>query len=186
MPFEFARLAIPDVILVEAKVFGDDRGFFGEVYKLSAFANNGMLPTFVQDNRSRSRRGVLRGLHYQLYPHAQAKLVFVTRGEIYDVAVDIRKGSPYYAQWVGAALSDRNHRALFVPEGFAHGFVALSEEADVVYKVSSEYSPEHECGILWNDPALTIAWPIKNPVLSPKDACLPRLAAAENNFEYAG
>jgi dTDP-4-dehydrorhamnose 3,5-epimerase len=186
MPFEFARLAIPDVILIEAKVFGDDRGFFGETYKLSEFIGNNVPQSFVQDNHSRSKQGVLRGLHYQLRPHAQAKVIFVARGEIYDLAVDIRRGSPYYGQWAGAVLSDRNHRLLFVPEGFAHGFLTLSEEADVIYKVTSEYSPEYERGILWNDPDLRIDWPIESPVLSPKDACLPRLADADNNFEYSG
>jgi dTDP-4-dehydrorhamnose 3,5-epimerase len=182
--FEFTPLAIPDVVLIEAKAFADERGFFGEIYKLSEFAGNRVSESFVQDNHSRSKRGVLRGLHYQVRPRAQAKLVFVPRGEIYDVAVDIREGSPHYRQWVSAVLSDRNHHALFVPEGFAHGFVTLSEEADVIYKVSHEYSPEHERGILWNDPALGIEWPVKSPALSPRDASLPSLAEADNNFEY--
>lgn len=186
MAFSFKRLELPEVILLEAEVFGDSRGFFLETYKRSAFGKCGIAQVFVQDNQSRSIRGVLRGLHYQKHPAAQAKLVSVVHGEIFDVAVDIRKGSPSYGRWVGAVLSDQNHRLLFIPEGFAHGFLTLSDEADVVYRVTSEYSPEQDRGILWNDPALGIDWPIKSPVLSPRDACLPRLVEADNNFEYVG
>jgi dTDP-4-dehydrorhamnose 3,5-epimerase len=185
MPFSCERLELPEVILLGAQAFGDCRGFFLESYKRSLFEKCGIAQVFVQDNQSRSTRGVLRGLHYQKPPAAQAKLISVVRGEVFDVAVDIRRGSPSYGRWVGAELSDQNHRLLFVPEGFAHGFVVLSEEADVMYKVSREYSPEHERGILWNDPALGIEWPIQSPVLSPRDASLPRLAEADNNFEYA-
>jgi dTDP-4-dehydrorhamnose 3,5-epimerase len=186
MPFSCKRLELAEVIMLEAEAFGDSRGFFSESYKRSAFEKCGIAQVFVQDNQSRSTRGVLRGLHYQKKPAAQAKLVSVVRGEIFDVAVDIRRGSPHYGRWVGAVLSDRNHRLLFVPEGFAHGFLTLSDEADVIYKVTSEYSADHDRGILWNDPALRIDWPIQIPVLSSKDACLPRLAEADHNFEYVG
>jgi dTDP-4-dehydrorhamnose 3,5-epimerase len=129
---------------------------------------------------------VLRGLHYQNHPAAQAKLVLVMRGEIFDVAVDIRKGSPFYGQWVAEVLSDQNHRSLFIPEGFAHGFVVLSEEADVAYKVTAEYSAKDERGIIWNDPRLGIDWPTKSPLVSPKDAQLPFLENAENHFYFEG
>lgn len=185
MSFIFTRSEIPEVISVEAEGYLDGRGFFEETYRQSTFNENGITCNFAQDNHSRSKRRVLRGLHYQKYPAAQAKLVSVTRGEIFDVAVDLRKGSPSCGRWVATVLSDRNHRLLFVPEGFAHGFLVLSEEADVIYKVTAEYSPEHERGIRWNDPDLAIDWPIKNPILSPRDAALPLLKDADNNFEYS-
>jgi dTDP-4-dehydrorhamnose 3,5-epimerase len=178
----FSRLSIPDVILVEAKAFPDNRGFFMECYKESAFKQ--YIPhRFVQDNLSHSKKNVLRGLHYQLRPKAQGKLVYVVRGEIYDVAVDIRKNSPTYSRWVSQVLSSENHKMLYVPEGFAHGFLVISDEADVVYKVTDEYSPQHERGILWNDSDLAIEWPAKEPLLSKKDSELPRLKEAENNFD---
>ena len=144
MSFNFSRLQNPDVVLVETKCFEDERGFFLEFYKRSEFSDSGIPYPFVQGNHSRSKCGVLRGLHYQKQPAAQRKLVSVIRGTIFDVAVDIRKGSPFYGRWVSAVLSDQNHRLLFVPEGFAHGFVVLSGEADVVYKVTAEYSAENE------------------------------------------
>jgi dTDP-4-dehydrorhamnose 3,5-epimerase len=184
MPFTFSRLAIPDLILIEAKAFVDERGFFSETFQRSEFLKHGIPYSFVQDNHSRSRRGVLRGLHYQKQPAAQAKRVSVIRGEILDVVVDIRKGSPFYGLWTATVLSDQNHRSLFIPEGFAHGFLVLSEEADVVYNVTAEYSAEHERGIVWNDPTIGIAWPIRAPLLSPKDARLPALEDADNNFLY--
>jgi len=186
MPFTYKRLDIPEVILVEPKVFPDERGFFMETYKYSEFAANGIPQRFVQDNFSHSVRGVLRGLHYQKVPAVQGKLVMVVRGEIFDVAVDIRKGSPTYGRWVGVRLSSENRRMLWVPEGFAHGFVVLSEEADVMYKVTSEYAPELDRGIRWNDPEIGIDWPVKNPILSPKDNTQPFLAEADNNFVYGG
>ena len=186
MPFTFARLEIPDVILVEVQSFKDDRGFFRETYKQSEFLKNGATGSFVQDNHSYSKRGVLRGLHYQKPPNAQAKLVSIVRGEIFDVAVDIRRGSPTYGKWVAQILSRENHPMLYIPEGFAHGYLVLSEEADVVYKVTSEYSPENERGIIWNDPQLAIQWPIERPILSPRDARYPTLADADNNFVYKG
>jgi dTDP-4-dehydrorhamnose 3,5-epimerase len=182
--FRFTHSDIASVILVEPTAFPDPRGFFSETYKQSEFGRNGIPHTFVQDNHSRSKRGVLRGLHYQKKPAGQAKLVSAIRGEILDVAVDIRKGSLSYGRWVAAVLSDQNHRLLFVPEGFAHGFVVLSEEADVVYKVTAEYSAENERGIIWNDPLIGIDWPIKDPVLSLKDAQFPTLENADNNFQY--
>lgn len=182
MPFTFKRLEIPDVILVEAKAFSDERGFFMESFKESIFNTNGIDTRFVQDNYSHSTKGVLRGLHYQKNPKAQAKLVMVIRGEIFDVAVDVRKGSPTYGKWVGEVLSEQNHRLLYVPEGFAHGFLVLSSEADVVYKVNSEYSPEHERGVLWNDSYLNIKWPTNKPIMIKKDLELPTLQNADNNF----
>lgn len=151
MPFGFKKLSIPEVILVESRAFSDERGLFMESFKESIFSANGINTKFVQDNYSHSVKGVIRGLHYQKDPKAQAKLVMVTRGEIFDVVVDIRKGSPTYGRWVSQILSDKNHNLLYIPEGFAHGFCVTSEKADVLYKVNSEYSPEHERGILWND-----------------------------------
>jgi dTDP-4-dehydrorhamnose 3,5-epimerase len=184
MPFTFRRLKIPDVILIEAKPFTDSRGFFAETYRHSDFANNGIGEAFVQDNQSRSKRGVLRGLHYQKRPAAQAKLIGVVCGEIYDVAVDIRRGSPTFGRYVAQVLSEQSHRLLYISEGFAHGYLVLSEQADVVYKVTSEYSPQNERGIIWNDPQLAIQWPIKSPMLSPQDMKHPVLADADNNFGY--
>ena len=184
MPFRFQRLSIPDVILVKARAFEDRRGFFAETYKRSAFAANGIPDAFVQDNYSHSVRGTLRGLHYQKPPQAQAKLVMVLKGEIFDVAVDIRNDSPTYGQWVGKILSDENLNMLYIPVGFAHGFCVLSKEADVVYKVTAEYAPELDRGILWNDPTIGVRWPIAEPELSSKDARLPTLQEAEINFVY--
>lgn len=184
MPFNFKRLEIPDVILVEARAFPDERGFFMESFKESAFAENGIKTKFVQDNYSHSIKGVLRGLHYQKDPKAQAKLVMAITGEIFDIAVDVRKGSPTYGKWVSEILSEQNHKLLYVPKGFAHGFIALSNEADVVYKVDAEYSPEHERGILWNDPDVGIKWPIEKPIMIKKDLELPILKNADNNFVY--
>ena len=185
VPFEFRPLEIPDVILVEPKAFGDGRGFFMETYKASAFEAGGIRRPFVQDNYSRSGRGVLRGLHYQKEPAAQAKLVSVVRGEIFDVAVDIRAGSPTYGRWVGQTLSEQNRRMLYVPRGFAHGFCVTGEGADVHYKADNEYSPEHDRGIAWNDPEIGIRWPVSEPELSGKDRGHPGLAGADNEFRYA-
>lgn len=184
MPLRFRPLDIREIVLVEAETFKDHRGFFMEIYKRSDFQANGIPQDFVQDNYSHSLRGVLRGLHYQMQPKAQGKLVSVIRGEIYDVAVDIRRGSPSYGKWVGVRLSHRSRLMLYVPEGFAHGFCVLSETADVIYKVTEEFAPELDRGIAWDDPALSISWPIEDPILSPKDALLPRLAEAENNFVH--
>jgi len=184
MGFAFKKLDIPEVILVAVKSFLDDRGFFMEYFKESIFINNGINTKFVQDNFSHSTQGVLRGLHYQESPKAQAKLVIALRGEIFDVAVDIRKGSPTYGKWIGKILSEQNHNLLYIPEGFAHGFCVLSKDADVLYKVSNEYSPAHEKGIIWNDPDLNIQWPIDKPILVEKDLQSPFLKNADNNFVY--
>lgn len=186
MPFQFKRLEIPDLILVIPKVFRDDRGFFLETYKRSDFVKFGIKEQFNQDNHSFSRKGVLRGLHYQLNPKAQGKLVRCLKGKIFDVAVDIRKGSPTFGKWVGVELSEDNFHMLYIPPGFAHGFVVLSEEAHVLYKVTNEYSPEHDRGIIWNDPTININWPISNPILSDKDRKWPTLEEAEINFYYQG
>ena len=156
-----------------------------ETYKYSEFASAGITEHFVQDNYSRSTKGVLRGLHYQKHPKAQGKLVMVITGEIYDVAVDIRKGSPTWGKWVGQTLSGENHHMLYVPLGFAHGFYVTSDEADVVYNVTGgEYAPEIEAGIIWNDPGIGIDWPGNSPILSEKDAILPVLKDADNDFVY--
>ncbi len=186
MPFIFKRLEIPDIILIEPKIFKDARGFFMETYKYSEFRKNGIEYEFVQDNHSKSKKGVLRGLHYQLKPMEQGKLVRCIRGRIWDVAVDIRKGSPWYKKWVAIELSEENKLMLWVPPGFAHGFVALEDNTEVVYKVTKEYAPELDRGIIWNDPDIGIEWPIENPILSEKDSKLPRLKDAENNFIYGG
>ena len=180
----FEPQSIPEVILVKPKLLTDERGFFKEAYKLSVYQEGGITDTFVQDNHSRSAKGILRGLHYQLNPKAHAKLVSVVRGEVLDVAVDIRKGSPHYGQWVSAHLSEDNHHQLYVPVGFAHGFYVLSEVADVVYKISGEYSAEHDRGVAWDDPELNIDWGTDAPILSDKDTSQPSLALADNNFSY--
>lgn len=182
---EIEALAIPEVKLIKPRVFRDDRGFFLERWKASAFRAAG-LPDFVQDNHSRSSRGTLRGLHYQLPPAAQGKLVSAVRGEIFDVAVDIRRGSPTFGRWVGAILSEENLHQLWVPDGFAHGFVVHSASADVIYKVTTEYSPEHDRGLLWNDPDIGIDWGVDAPLLSAKDQTQPRLAEIGDAFRYTG
>jgi dTDP-4-dehydrorhamnose 3,5-epimerase len=184
MPFSFQPAVLPDIIIIETQLFRDDRGFFSESYKQNDFLKAGISETFVQDNFSFSVQGVLRGLHYQKTPYAQAKLVFVSKGEVFDVAVDIRKQSSTYGQWVGITLSGENGRMLYIPAGFAHGFFVLSGEAYVTYKVTSEYSPALDRGIIWNDPDIDIAWPAPNPLLSPKDAQLPRLREADNDFIF--
>ena len=184
MTFTFKKLNIPEVILVEKQSFSDHRGFFLENFKTSSFVSGGINTKFVQDNFSHSLHGVLRGLHYQKNPKAQAKFVTALRGEIFDVAVDIRKNSPTYGQWVGEILSDENHKSLYIPEGFAHGFCVLSEEADVFYKVNNEYSPENERGIIWNDSQININWPIDVPVLHNKDSGLPLLQNVDIDFIY--
>ncbi|SHF11823.1 dTDP-4-dehydrorhamnose 3,5-epimerase [Lampropedia hyalina DSM 16112] len=176
--------AIPDVLILEPKVFGDARGFFMESFNQQQFAQHtGLAVPFVQDNHSRSAKGVLRGLHYQIQ-QAQGKLVRVTQGAVFDVAVDVRRSSPTFGQWVGAELNDRNHRQLWVPAGFAHGFVVLSDSADFLYKTTDYYAPQFERSIAWNDPAIGIDWPlaahgIKQPLLSAKDQAAVALAEAE-------
>lgn len=175
MPFLFSTLKIPDVKLVTPNHYDDNRGYFLESYKESEFSVNGINKKFVQDNFSHSVYGVLRGLHYQTKPKEQAKLVSVLSGEIFDVAVDIRKDSPTFGKWVGEKLSNKNHKMLYIPEGFAHGFCTLTDTADVLYKVTNEYSPNDERGIIWNDPDISISWPISKPIISEKDQILPTL-----------
>jgi dTDP-4-dehydrorhamnose 3,5-epimerase len=173
--------AIPGVLILEPKVFGDDRGYFTESFNRSAFADaTGLRHEFVQDNHSRSTKGVLRGLHYQLPPHAQGKLVRVAHGVVFDVAVDMRERSPTFGFWVGVELSDQNHRQLWLPAGMAHGFVVLSETADFLYKTTNYYAPHAERSVRWNDPTLAIKWPrLDRPfTLSSKDAAAPLLADA--------
>ncbi len=179
MPFEFEPLEIPGLIVIRPKVFKDPRGFFLETFKRSDFADNGIKGEFVQDNLSFSTRDVIRGLHYQLPPEAQGKLVSVIKGRAWDVAVDIRKGSPYFLKWHPVELSEENHTMLFIPPGFAHGFVALSDEVHFLYKCTFEYAQDLERGIRWDDPDINIEWPIENPIVSDRDANLPLLKDAE-------
>lgn len=184
MPFQFEPQIIPELILIKAEVFPDDRGFFMETYKASVFTAGGIPGRFVQDNLSYSKKGVLRGLHYQLEPMAQGKLVGCLSGKIFDVAVDIRQGSPTHGRWVGAYLSADNRQMLWVPEGFAHGFQVVSEEALVLYKVTKEFSAAHDSGIAYDDPALGIQWPLPNAIVSAKDAALKTLEATQPGFVY--
>ncbi|CAB5521656.1 dTDP-4-dehydrorhamnose 3,5-epimerase [Stutzerimonas stutzeri] len=172
--------SIPDVLIIEPKVFGDERGFFYESFNAAAFeAATGLQRQFVQDNHSKSQRGVLRGLHYQIQ-QPQGKLVRVVAGEVFDVAVDLRKSSPSFGRWVGTHLSAQNQRQLWIPEGFAHGFVVLSESAEFLYKTTDYYAPEHERSLLWNDPELGIEWPFDEPPqLSAKDQAGKCLSDAE-------
>jgi len=173
------------VFVLEPTVYKDERGFFMESYNEQTFRKLGFDIQFVQDNHSLSvKAGTIRGLHYQLHPKAQTKLVRVTRGAIFDVIVDIRQGSPTFGKWQGFILSADNKRQLLVPKGFAHGFCTLVENTEVQYKVDEYYSPEHDRGILWNDPALGIDWPVTDPILSEKDANHPLLADAEMNFVW--
>ena len=170
MSFEFEKQNIEDVILVKPKVFGDNRGFFMESYKKSEFAANGITVEFNQDNHSKSTAHVLRGLHFQKPPYGQAKLVRCTRGRIYDVAVDIRPYSETFGKYVKVELSEENKHMLFIPDGFAHGFVVLSDVAELMYKASGEYAPQADCGIIWNDETINIDWGIDfEPILSEKD-----------------
>ncbi len=159
---------LPGVLLIQPKTFADDRGFFLETFQNNRYNELGVSKPFVQDNLSRSHKGVLRGLHYQL-PHPQGKLVYVVRGKVLDVVVDIRVGSPTFGQYICHELSDENHIQIYVPEGFAHGFVTISDEVDFIYKCTDYYNPSCEKGVLWNDPQLNINWQIDNPLLSPKD-----------------
>ena len=174
MPFDFKKLAIPEVLLIVPRVWSDERGFFMETYKRSEFAAMGIGEAFVQENHSSSLRGVLRGLHFQQPPEAQSKLIRVISGNIFDVAVDLRRESA--TRWVGAELSAESRTLMYIPAWCAHGFCVLSEHAEVVYHTSTEYSPEHESGIMWNDPAVGIQWPITDPIVSDRDKQWPLLA----------
>ncbi|MDR2392482.1 MAG: dTDP-4-dehydrorhamnose 3,5-epimerase [Planctomycetota bacterium] len=178
---ERVELAIPDLLLLQPDVFGDKRGFFFETYRRNEFADFGITADFIQDNHSGSIKNVLRGLHYQL-ARSQAKLVRVVRGEVYDVAADIRRDSPWFGKYCGVILSGTNRRVLYIPEGFAHGFFVLSDTAEFAYKCSDYYSPNDERGILWNDPGLGIEWPVPpgvQPILSSKDAAYGTLAETD-------
>lgn len=180
---EIITMEISEVKLVRPRIFDDSRGFFLETYSQKRYAEMGMPAEFVQDNHSQSSKDVIRGLHYQLSP-GQAKLIHVVRGEIFDVAVDIRRGSPTFGKWVGATLSAENKHQLFVPTGFAHGFAVMSDIAEVEYKVDDYYNAEMERGIAWDDPAIGVDWPVESPVLSDRDKGNPSLADAEIDAEY--
>ena len=188
MTFNFTRLSLPDVVLIQPTRYDDDRGFFSETFRASAFEQYVRDP-FVQDNLARSTAGVLRGLHFQLDPKAQGKLIQVVGGEIYDVAVDVRRSSPTFGRWVGTALSAETGHMLWVPPGFAHGYVVTSDGAHVAYKVTAEYEPALDRGIRWDDPDIGIEWPNlgpigpKDPIVSEKDRALPLLSEAETLFE---
>lgn len=173
--FQFEPGPISGIVLIQPKLTEDERGFFMEDYNQRVFAQNGISATFVQDNHARSTKGVLRGLHFQREPMAQDKLVRVIVGEVFDAVVDIRPGSPTYGQSFGVHLSAENKQMMFVPKGFAHGYVVLSDVAEFVYKVSNFYSPQHDGGLLWSDPELNIDWPLSNPILSEKDQRHPTL-----------
>jgi dTDP-4-dehydrorhamnose 3,5-epimerase len=173
MPFSFKSLAIPDVILIEPRAFTDERGYFLESFKSSDFSFNHVATHFVQDNLSFSKQNVLRGLHFQKKPKEQGKLVSVIKGCVLDVAVDLRKESPTFLKWVSVELDDSRHSMLYIPEGFAHGFLALTKEVFLLYKCTHEYDPKFDSGIRWNDPNIGIEWPVKNPVVSEKDQHLP-------------
>ena len=180
---EFVQTEIPEVILIKPNVTEDHRGFFMESYHIEKFKMGGIDVTFVQDNHVSSVKGALRGLHFQVkYP--QAKLVQCLKGKVFDVAVDIRKNSPYFGQWVGEELTDDNKFQLFIPAGFAHGYYVMSERADIAYKCSEVYHPEYEQGIRWDDPDIGIEWPGINPMLSEKDIILPTLHSLDLNPDY--
>ena len=180
--------ALPGVLILTPRVFPDPRGFFLESYNAEVWRKEGIATTFIQDNHSQSTRGTLRGLHFQLPPAAQVKVLRVVRGAVWDVAVDIRTGSPTFGRWVGVELSADNFRQLYIPVGFAHGFCVLSDVAEVLYKTSAVYSPTHERGIAWNDPQLAIAWPVTDPLLSDRDRRAPSLAdyLAGTPFTFPG
>ena len=179
-------LAIPDVKLIEPDVFGDNRGFFMETYRADLFKEAGIPTNFVQDNMSSSRKGVLRGLHFQKNPYSQGKLVRVVRGEVFDVAVDLRKGSPYFGKWVGDLLSEENKKSLYVPQGFAHGFCVVSDEAVFHYKCTEFYHPEAEGGLRYDDPTVNVEWPLPDlpKITSPQDEKAPFLENIDCNFTY--
>ena len=181
---EVRKTELPGVSILTPQVFRDNRGFFLESFNEAAFADVGIDAHFVQDNHSRSAKGVLRGLHYQL-DRPQGKLVRVVRGKIFDVAADIRRGSPTFGKWVGVTLDDSEMKALWIPPGFAHGFCALSDIVDVVYKCTDFYAPSDEKGVLWNDPLLAITWPVENPIVNTKDQSYPPLRDSPDLPEFA-
>lgn len=175
MPFTFKTTDISGLVIIEPRVFGDDRGFFLETYKKSDFVENGIAEEFIQDNHSKSQKGVLRGLHFQREPFAQGKLVRVIRGRVWDVAVDLRPESPTFKKWYGIELSAENQTMFYIPPGFGHGFVTLENDTHFTYKCTNVYSPEHDGGVRWDDPELAIDWPLKDVLVSEKDAVLPYL-----------
>lgn len=182
-PFTARPGALPGLLILESLRFDDPRGFFNETYREEDTRKAG-IPPLVQDNISRSAKGTLRGLHYQMKPAAVGKLIRCTRGSIFDVVVDIRRGSPTFGKWTSIELTDKDNIMFWIPEGFAHGFVALTDVADVLYKVTGYYSPENDRGVLWSDPKIGIKWPGMDLSLSPKDANLPPLDQADNNFDW--
>jgi dTDP-4-dehydrorhamnose 3,5-epimerase len=182
MAFKFKQLDIPGLVLIESDTFADERGFFQETYRSSLFKDQG-LPMFVQDNHSLSRQNVIRGLHYQLPPHGQGKLVSVITGAVYDVAVDLRPESSTFGQWLGVELTADNHRLFYIPPGFAHGFATLTDNTHFVYKCTAEYSPNHDRGLRWDDPTLNITWPVEEPIISSKDRELPLFNPADFKHE---
>ena len=184
MPFQFVETPIDGLIIVKPRVFADDRGFFMESYKASEFSASGISEQFVQDNHSRSQKNVIRGIHFQRRPHQQGKLVRCISGAVWDVAVDLRKGSSTYGTWYGMELSETNKTMLYLPPGFGHGFAVLSKTAEFVYKVTSEYAPQSDGGIMWNDPSIDIKWPVDpaDAVVSEKDSRLPKLESLEDPY----
>jgi dTDP-4-dehydrorhamnose 3,5-epimerase len=185
MVFRFIPSEIPEVILIDPPVVGDERGFFMESYKCSEFAAFGIIERFVQSNHSKSRQGILRGLHYQKNPKAQAKLVRALTGEVYDVVLDLRRGGPSFGKWMAVVLSAENKKMLYIPAGFAHGFCVTSAEAEILYMTTEEYAPNLEAGVLWSDPDVAIKWPTTEPTLSLRDRAWPLLRHADNNFTYS-
>ncbi|NIQ04830.1 MAG: dTDP-4-dehydrorhamnose 3,5-epimerase [Candidatus Korarchaeota archaeon] len=183
MPFDFVEREISGVMLIKPKVFEDKRGFFMETYVQEDFKNAEITGNFIQDNHSKSKYGVLRGLHFQRTPYSQAKIVRCINGIIYDVAVDLRRDAPTFGEYETAILSEFNKYQLYIPRGFAHGFLTLSEEADVAYKVDNKYAPDHEGGLLWKDPHLDIPWPIEDPIVSEKDKTWPTWNKLVNDQE---
>jgi dTDP-4-dehydrorhamnose 3,5-epimerase len=186
MPVKVHSTEIPEVVVYETGIARDDRGYFQETYSTPMLAKAGLNASFVQDNVSKSKRGTVRGLHYQLAPFATGKLVRTVRGSIFDVAVDVRRGSPTFGKWVGRTLTEENHLALWIPEGFAHGFMALEDETLVLYKCTVIHTPESERSLHHADPAIGIEWPMAPTLIAPKDAAAPMLAEADYNFVYPG
>jgi len=184
MPVKFSKTDIPGMLLVEVGCVGDDRGFFSEVYSEAVWRDAGFEERFVQDNLSLSAKGTLRGMHYQLEPHGLGKLVRVVRGSIFDVGVDLRKGSPAFGKWVGRTLSAENRLALWLPVGLAHGFLALEDDTLAYYKSTGHHTPEAERSLSYFDPEVGIAWPCRPTIVSPKDAQAPTIERAEHNFEF--
>ena len=185
MPFKFTKLDMPGLVLIEHQKFHDDRGYFFESYKSSEFSANGIPSSFMQGSYSISKKNVLRGIHYQINPKAQGKLVSVIKGRVFDVVVDIRRGSPRYGKWDSFMLAKDDNKMLWIPEGFAHGFLALEDDTVMSYNITgSEWSKDHERGIVWNDKKLGIKWPVPDPVVSEKDSMHPTFEKAEINFVY--